>query len=137
MMSMKQQNLQPWVNATDVMGAVNEIAVLVEENRGIPKSRLEHYGILAVISDLEFKHLFLKLIEERCPAAHPQFVRYLHKLAENGRKYSREYRSEMHHMTNHLGRLYGIYGDGIFTRMKRGRRSVTDPATDDGVMNCA
>jgi len=137
MMSMKQQNLQPWVNATDVMGAVNEIAVLVEENRGIPKSRLEHYGILAVISDLEFKHLFLKLIEERCPAAHPQFVRYLHKLAENGRKYSREYRSEMHHMTNHLGRLYGIYGDGIFTRMKRGRRSVTDPAADDGVMNCA
>jgi len=134
---MKQQNLQPWVNATDVMGAVNEIAVLVEENRGIPKSRLEHYGILAVISDLEFKHLFLKLIEERCPAAHPQFVRYLHKLAENGRKYSREYRSEMHHMTNHLGRLYGIYGDGIFTRMKRGRRAVTDPATDDGVMNYA
>jgi len=137
MMSMKQQNLQPWVNATDVMGAVNEIAALVEENRGIPKARLEHYGILAVISDLEFKHLFLKLIEERCPAVHPQFVRYLHKLAENGRKYSREYRSEMHHMTNHLGRLYGIYGDGIFTRMKRGRRSVTDPAADDGVMNTA
>ena len=134
---MKQQNLQPWVNASDVMNAVNEITALVEENRGIPKSRLEHYGILAVISDLEFKHLFLKLIEERCPGAHPQFVRYLHKLAENGRKYSREYRSEMHHMTNHLGRLYGIYGDEIFTRMKRGRRSASPPAADDAVMNFA
>ncbi|MDD1658852.1 MAG: hypothetical protein LUP92_01160, partial [Methanomicrobiales archaeon] len=87
-------------------------------------------------SDLEFKHLFLKMIEERCPAAHPQFVRYLHKLAENGRKYSREYRSEMHHMTNHLGQLYGIYGDEIFTRIKRGRRSASS-AADDAVLNCA
>ena len=137
MIPMKQQNLQPWVNATDVMNAVNEIAAIVEENRGIPKSRLEYYGILAVISDLEFKHLFLKLIEERCPGAHPQFVRYLHKLAENGRKYSQEYRSEMHHMTNHLGRLYGIYGDEIFTRMKRGRRTASHPAADDAVLNCA
>ena len=83
---MKQQNLQPWGNAADVMSAVNEIAALTEENRGIPKAQLEYYGILAVISDLEFKHLFLKLIEERCPAAHPQFVRYLHKLAENGKR---------------------------------------------------
>ena len=134
---MKQQNLQPWGNATDVMSAVNEIAALMEENQGIPKAQLEYYGILAVISDLEFKHLFLKLIEERCPTAHPQFVRYLHKLAENGRKYSQEYRSEMHHMTNHLGRLYGIYGDEIFTRIKRGRRSATQPAPDDAVLNPA
>ena len=115
----QQQNLQPWGNAADVMSAVNEIAALMEENRGIPKAQLEYYGILAVISDLEFKHLFLKLIEESCPAAHPQFVRYLHKLAENGKKVLTEYRSEMHHMTNHLGRLYGIYGDEIFTRIKR------------------
>jgi hypothetical protein len=77
------------------------------------------------------------MIEERCPEAHPQFVRYLHKLAENGRKYSREYRSEMHHMTNHLGRLYGIYGDEIFTRMKRGRRSASQQAADDAILNCA
>jgi hypothetical protein len=137
MIPMKQQNLQPWVNASDVVNAVNEITALAEENRGVPKAQLEYYGILAVISDLEFKHLFLKMIEERCPAAHPQFVRYLHKLAENGRKYSREYRSEMHHMTNHLGRLYGIYGDGIFTRMKRGRRSASHPPEDDAVLNCA
>ena len=134
---MKQQNLQPWGNAADVMSAVNEIAALMEENRGIPKAQLEYYGILAVISDLEFKHLFLKLIEERCPTAHPQFVRYLHKLAENGKKYSREYRSEMHHMTNHLGRLYGIYGDEIFTKIKRGRRSASQPAPDDAVLNLA
>jgi hypothetical protein len=134
---MKQQNLQPWGNAADVMNAVKEIAALADENQGIPKAYLEHYGILTVISDLEFKRLFLKMIEERCPVAHPQFVRYLHKLAENGRKYSREYRSEMHHMTNHLGRLYGMYGDGIFTRGKRGRRSTSEPASDDAVMNCA
>jgi len=133
----QQQNLQPWGNAADVMSAVNEIAALLEENGGIPKAQLEFYGILAVISDLEFKHLFLKLIEERCPAAHPQFVRYLHKLAENGKKYSREYRSEMHHMTNHLGRLYGIYGDEIFTRIKRGRRGTSHPAPDDAVLNVA
>jgi hypothetical protein len=132
-----KQNLQPWMNATDVMNAVNEIAALTGEDRGIPKAKLEYYGILAVISDLEFKHLFLKMVEERCPGAHQQFVRYLHKLAENGRKYSREYRTEMHHMTNHLGRLYGIYGDEIFTRMKRGRRGASDPAADDAVMNCA
>ena len=105
---MKQHNLQPWMSASDVMNAVNEITALMEENRGIPKAQLEYYGILAVISDLEFKHLFLKRVEERCPEAHPQFVRYLHKLAENGRKYSREYRSDMHHMTSNLGRLYGI-----------------------------
>jgi len=134
---MKQQNLQPWANATDVMNAVSEITALTEENRGIPKAKLEYYGILAVISDLEFKHLFLKLLEERCPVAHPQFVRYLHKLAENGRKYSREYRSEMHHMTSNLGRLYGMYGDGIFNRMRRGRRGVSHPAADDAVMKCA
>jgi len=137
MISMKQ-NLQPWVNASDVMIAVNEIAALMETDRGIPKGKLEHYGILAVISDLEYKHLFLKMIEERCPPAYPQFVRYLHKLAENGKKYSREYRTDMHHMTSNLGRLYGMYGDGIFTRMKRGRR---DPAAqhgaDDAVPNCA
>ena len=132
-----KQNLQPWGNAADVMNAVNEIAALVEENSGLPKARLEHYGILAVISDLEFKRLFLKMVEERCPAAHPQFVRYLHKLAENGRKYSREYRSEMHNMTNHLGRLYGIYGDEIFTRGKRGRRTTSQPAPDDAVMDTA
>jgi hypothetical protein len=132
-----KQNLQSWTNATDVMNAVNEIAALVEENHGIPKAKLEYYGILAVISDLEFKHLFLRMIEERCPQVHPQFVRYLHKLAENGRKYSREYRSEMHHMTNHLGRLYGIYGDEIFTRLKKGRRSASHPSPDDAVMNCA
>jgi hypothetical protein len=132
---MKQQNLQPWVSATDVMSAVNEITALMEENRGIPKAKLEYYGILAVISDLEFKLLFLKMIGERCPGAHPQFVRYLHKLAENGRKYSREYRSEMHHMTNQLGRLYGIYGDEIFTRFRRGRRSASHPAADDAAMS--
>jgi len=136
MISMKQ-NLQPWVNATDVMNAVNEITAIVAQDRGIPKGKLEYYGILAVISDLEFKHLFLTLLEERCPPAYPQFVRYLHKLAENGRKYSREYRTEMHHMTSNLGRLYGIYGDEIFTRMKRGRRGATHPASDDAVMNCA
>jgi len=134
---MKQQNLQPWANATDVMNAVNEVTALTEENGGIPKAKLEYYGILAVISDIEFKQLFLKILEERCPAIHPQFVRYLHKLAENGRKYSREYRSEMHHMTNHLGRLYGMYGDGIFPKMKRGKRGASDSATDDAVMNCA
>jgi hypothetical protein len=136
MISMKQ-NLQPWVNATDVMNAVNEIAALMAADRGIPKGKIEHYGILAVISDLEFKHLFLTMLEERCPSVHPQFVRYLHKLAENGRKYSREYRTEMHHMTSNLGRLYGIYGDEIFTRMKRGRRGATHQAPDDAVMNCA
>jgi len=124
MISMKQ-NLQPWVNAGEVMNAVNEIAALMEADRGIPKGMIEHYGILAVISDLEYKHLFLKMIEERCPPAYPLFVRYLHKLAENGRKYSREYRTEMHHMTSNLGRLYGMYGDEIFTRMKRGRRGTT------------
>jgi hypothetical protein len=134
---MKQQNLRPWGNAADVMNAVNEIAALMEGNQGIPKARLEHYGILAVISDLEFKRLFLQMIEERCPVAHPQFVKYFHKLAENGRKYSREYRSEMHHMTNHLGRLYGIYGDEIFTRMKRGRRSASPSLPDDAAVNCA
>jgi hypothetical protein len=136
MISMKQ-NLQPWVNATDVMNAVNEIAAIMAADRGIPKGKIEHYGILAVISDLEFKHLFLTMLEERCPSAHPQFVRYLHKLAENGRKYSREYRTEMHHMTSNLGRLYGIYGDEIFTRMKRGRRGASHPAADDAVPNCA
>jgi len=136
MISMKQ-NLQPWMNATDVMNAVNEIAAFMETDRGIPKGKLEHYGILAVISDLEYKHLFLKMIEERCPPAHQQFVRYLHKLAENGRKYSREYRTEMHHMTSNLGRLYGIYGDEIFTRMKRGRRGAVHPSADDAVLNCA
>jgi len=118
------------------MNAVNEIAAIADENRGIPKVKIEHYGILAVISDLEFKHQFLRMLEERCPVAHPQFVRYLHKLAENGRKYSREYRSDMHHMTNHMGRLYGMYGNGIFSRMKRGRR-VSDSARDDAVMNFA
>jgi hypothetical protein len=135
MISMKQQNLHPWVSAPDVMNAVNEITALMEENRGIPKAKLEYYGILAVISDLEFKLLFLKMIGERCPEAHPQFVQYLHKLAENGRKYSREYRSEMHRMTNQLGRLYGIYGDGIFTRFRRGRRSASPPAADDAAMS--
>jgi len=135
MIAMKQ-NLQPWMNATDVMNAVNEIAALAGENGGIPKPQIEYYGILAVISDLEFKHLFLKMIEERCPGVHPQFVRYLHKLAENGRKYSREYRNEMHHMSNHLGRLYGIYGDEIFTRMRKNRRGAPN-ASDDAVMNCA
>ena len=134
---MKQQNLQPWANATDVMNAVSEITALTEENRGIPKAKLEYYGILAVISDLEFKHLFLKLLEERCPVAHPQFVRYLHKLAENGRKYSREYRSEMHHMTSNLGRLYGMYGDEIFTRARRGRRGTSPDEPDDAVVNFA
>jgi hypothetical protein len=137
MIPMKQQNLQKWMNASDVMNAVNKIAALAEENRSIPKAELEYYGILAVISDLEFKHLFLKMVEERCPGVHPQFVRYLHKLAENGRKYSREYRTEMHHMTNHLGRLYGIYGDEIFTRMKKGRRSASPSLSDDAVLNCA
>ncbi|MDD1666131.1 MAG: hypothetical protein LUQ23_01165 [Methanomicrobiales archaeon] len=133
---MRQHNLQPWASASDVMNAVNEIAAIADENRGIPKVKIEHYGILAVISDLEFKHQFLRMLEERCPVAHPQFVRYLHKLAENGRKYSREYRSDMHHMTNHMGRLYGMYGNGIFSRMKRGRR-VSDSARDDAVMNFA
>ena len=133
---MRQHNLQPWASASDVMKAVNEIAAIADENRGIPKVKIEHYGILAVISDLEFKHQFLRMLEERCPVAHPQFVRYLHKLAENGRKYSREYRSDMHHMTNHMGRLYGMYGNGIFSRMKRGRR-VSDSARDDAVMNFA
>ncbi|MGE5832108.1 MAG: hypothetical protein ACM3X8_04245 [Methanomicrobiales archaeon] len=134
---MKQQTLQPWVNASDVVNAVNEITVLIEGNGGIPRAKLEYYGILAVISDLEFKHQFLRMLEERCPGAHPQFVRYLHKLAENGRKYSREYRSDMHHMTSHLGRLYGMYGDGIFTRMKRGRRGVPGSTPDDAILNCA
>jgi hypothetical protein len=134
---MKQQNLQPWVNATDVMNAVSEITALMDGNQGIPKAKIEHYGILAVISDLEFKHLFLTLIEERCPGAHPQFVRYLHKLSENGKKYAREYRSDMNHMTNHLGRIYGIYGDEIFSRMKRGRRNGTHTGADDAVMNFA
>jgi hypothetical protein len=131
----QQQNLQPWVSASDVMNAVNEITALMEGNGGIPKVKLEHYGILAVISDLEFKLLFLKMMEERCPAVHPQFVRYFQKLAENGRKYSREYRSEMHRMTNQLGRLYGMYGDEIFTRFKRGRRSASHPAADDAAMS--
>ena len=137
MITMKQQNLQPWANAADVAKAVNEIAALEEGHGGIPKAVLESYGIVAVISDLEFKHLFLKMLGERCPAVHPQFVRYLHKLAENGRKYSREYRDEMHRMTNNLGRIYGIYGDEIFTRMKRGRRGAAHPPADDGVLNCA
>ncbi len=133
---MKQPNLHSWTSAADVMNAVNEIAAICEGNRGIPKTKLEYYGIQAVISDLEFKHQFLRMLEERCPGAHPQFVRYLHKLAENGKKYSREYRSDMHHMTNHLGRLYGMYG-GIFTREKRGRRGISGESPDDGVLNCA
>jgi len=137
MIPMKQQNLQPWANATDVMNAVNEVTALTEENGGIPKAKLEYYGILAVISDLEYKHLFLKMIEERCPPAHPLFVRYLHKLAENGRKYSREYRAEMNHMTSNLGRLYGIYGDEIFSRMRRSRRGAATTAGDDAVTNYA
>ena len=132
-----KQNLQPWVNASDVMIAVNEIAALMETDRGIPKGKLEHYGILAVISDLEYKHLFLKMIEERCPPAYPQFVRYLHKLAENGKKYSREYRTEMHHMTSNLGRLYGMYGDEIFARARRGRRGTSPDEPDDAVVNFA
>jgi hypothetical protein len=137
MIPMKQQNLQPWASATDVMNAVNEITALMNENQGIPKGKVEYYGIIAVISDLEFKHLFLKMVEERCPQAHPQFVRYLHKLAENGRKYAREYRHEMNHMTSHLGRIYGIYGDELFTRARRGRRNGSSTVTDDAVLNCA
>jgi len=136
MISMKQ-NLQPWVSAADVMNAVSEIAALIEAEKGIPKGKIEHYAILAVISDLEYKHLFLKMLEERCPLAHPQFVRFLNKLADNGRKYSREYRSEMNHMTSNLGRLYGIYGDEIFSRMRRSRRHATATTADDIVPNCA
>jgi hypothetical protein len=115
---MSQVNIKPWVSASEVLYAINDIAEEVERFRRLPEETLEGYSIIAAISDREFKNLFLKMLEERRPKEYPKFLHYLDRMAENGRKYTREYRAQMRMMSAKVGMMYHLYGGDLPLKKK-------------------
>ena len=115
---MSPEKIKPWVSASEVVYAINDIAEEVERFRRLPDEVLERYSITAAISDREFKILFLKMLEERCPKEYPKYLHYLNRMAENGLKYTREYRAQMRMMSAKVGMMYHLYGGDLPVKKK-------------------